>query len=323
MTPLLSFLWSAHMPEPTETNSSISTYKRCPYMYSLAYVLGLRPIRNAKGPLWFGSGLHLGLEVINKGGKLGDALSQVQADMLSSRTFEPEQDVWEDIIKVQELLIGYVQCYGASARKPIYVEKKFHLPVIQQGAPHDAAHGVHIGGKLDFVFEEAGLRYLEDHKTTGEDIDPGADYWLKLLMDGQMSMYCYALMRMGEQVDGVVYDLIHKPRIRVKKNETLDQFRARLREEIAGDKLKYFRRHETGRTTADLEAFERDLWEWVAHIYQARKAEHFPKNTEACLDPYRCQYFGVCTTGGYRAGDAVPEGFEIVKDMHPELKGDK
>jgi hypothetical protein len=55
-----------------------------------------------------------------------------------------------------------------------------------------------------------------EYKTTSFDIADDADYWHRLKMDTQVSVYSYAAERDGWQVQGTLYDVFRKPKSRPK-----------------------------------------------------------------------------------------------------------
>mgnify|MGYP007001753624 CR=1 FL=1 len=53
--------------------------------------------------------------------------------------------------------------------------------------------------------------------TTSEDIGRGTDYWRRLRMDGQVSIYYAGSAALGYPADLCLYDVLRKPSLRPKK----------------------------------------------------------------------------------------------------------
>lgn len=53
--------------------------------------------------------------------------------------------------------------------------------------------------------------FLWETKTTSEDITPGSTFWMRTVLDPQLSLYIPALRTMGYDPIGAVYDVLRKP----------------------------------------------------------------------------------------------------------------
>jgi hypothetical protein len=71
-----------------------------------------------------------------------------------------------------------------------------------------------MGGKIDKIVLVNGRLKVREHKTTSDSIDPTSDYWSRLRLDNQISFYVLAARMAGYDVDGVDYDVLHKPQIK-------------------------------------------------------------------------------------------------------------
>jgi hypothetical protein len=82
---------------------------------------------------------------------------------------------------------------------------------------------------------------------------------------------------------------------------------------------------EIARLESDLDEYRQELWDTQKTIQQARHFNRWPRNTQACLSPFKCPYFDLCCQGIKPSrAEAAPEGFEFVDDVHPELsEGDE
>lgn len=100
--------------------------------------------------------------------------------------------------------------------------------------------------------------------------------------------------------------------------ETAQEFGARLLKDCYDRHEFYFQRMEIARLSSDMEEFAGELWDLQKMIREAQKNDRFPRNTAACLAPYKCEFFDLCCNG-WKRDQPVPEGFRVVEDVHPEL----
>jgi len=101
------------------------------------------------------------------------------------------------------------------------------------------------------------------------------------------------------------------------RDETPEEFRARLTEAVAADPDRYFARGEVVRLEKELDEARFDRWQLGQQIREAEVAGRFPRNPDACVRYGRtCPYFPICT-GEASLDD--PTMFRRVEDVHPEL----
>ena len=185
-----------------------------------------------------------------------------------------------------------------------------------------------------------GRVLLVEHKTTSEAIDdPTATYWRRLAMDGQVSHYFVGAESLGFQVEGCLYDVLLRPRMKPLKatppesrkftkdgrlyaaqretDESPEEYAARLRADIESAPEKYFQRREVPRTEDDLRDYLFDAWAEARTLRESELAGRAPRSPEACFRFGMCPFFEHCANG-LRLEDA-PDQFERVGDVHPEL----
>ncbi len=189
---------------------------------------------------------------------------------------------------------------------------------------------------------------MVEHKTSSEDIRPGSEYWRRLRMDGQVSVYYEGATSLGYTVGGCLYDVIGKPGIRPlsatpmekrkytkptkaepvsrlyagqrEHDETPEEFRDRLLIAVAEDPEGYYQRGEVVRLEAEREEALFDIWQIGQQIREASLAKRAPRNPDACKNYGRtCPFFDVCTG---QASLDDPKLFRISEGAHPELVAD-
>jgi hypothetical protein len=285
------------------TNSRLRAYRRCPRYHQLMYELCIRPIEQSYA-LRFGTLIHIGLEAYWKADtfKLAAAFAAMRA---------AESDEFE-LVKAEELLRGYSIRWADDGWKTILVESEFQVPLFHPATGEEFP--ARIGGKLD-VLATNGRIHIVEHKTSSEDISPGSDYWQRLTLDSQVSTYLKAAKDLGYDVAGVLYDVICRPTLSVRKatppekrkytkagalyanqrdsDESPEEYRMRLREDIAADPDSYYQRGTVVRTEREETEAHFDLWSWAEAVM---RGGHAPRNPEQCKTVWGvCPYITVCT----------------------------
>jgi len=98
-----------------------------------------------------------------------------------------------------------------------------------------------LGGKIDAIVRDTrdGRVLLVEHKTSSEDITPGSDYWKRLRMDGQVSVYfAGARQALGIDVAGCLYDVLLKPAQRPGQVPLVDADGVKIVHDASGQRVK-------------------------------------------------------------------------------------
>lgn len=319
------------------TNSRLKCNRQCQRLHHLKYDLGYRPTEDVHA-LRFGTLVHAGLEAwwlaikakLEQGEWLEAALAAVQG----------EADVW-DRIRAEEVLRGYHFRWQDEPYEVLAVEVQFdtELRNPETGRPSQTWR---LGGKVDGVVRDLrDLRVLAlEHKTASGDIGPGSEYWRRLRIDGQVSLYYEGTRSLGHDVEGCLYDVLGKPgqkpllatpeesRKYTKagalyanqrlEDETPGAFRLRVREAIAEDPAAHYQRGEVARLDGEVEEALHDVWQQGRQIRESQLAQRYPRNPDACASWGRtCSFFDVCT-GAASLDDT--SRFTRSSNVHPELE---
>jgi hypothetical protein len=294
---------------PILTNSRAKSFRRCARHHLNSYVLGYRPVEKAE-PLHFGSVFHLMLTAW--------WMASGEARLTAALTEPGLSELGEiDRIRAEELMLAYDARWSEEPLVAQRVEVQFEA-ALTNPATKAASRTWTIGGKIDAIVTRDALPWLVEHKTTSEDIAPGSTYWRKLRIDSQVSTYVLGAASIGFDVEGCIYDVIKKPKLEPlsatpeadrkytkdgrlyakqrDRDETPDEFRARLREYIANNVEALFQRGDVVRSEAELEDFNFDMWQIARSIREAELANRHPRNPDNCFQWSRaCEYFDVCT----------------------------
>jgi len=278
-------------------------------------------------PLRVGSAFHRALEAQFTGADIETAMAEILDDPF-------------DMALVAAMFHGHTTRWGDEPIEAIEVERPFEIPLInpETGA---ATPVWNLAGVVDRIVKlPDGRLALMEHKTTTRDFAPGADYWVRLHLDQQLSIYVIAARSLGYDVQTILYDVTRRPMLRPFKatpeadrkftkngvlyanqrdrDETPEEFAARVAADIAERPDYYFARIEIARLQGDIDECGAELWQQQLAIREAQRSRRWFKNPDACFSLNgTCEYLSICQTG--IAEGEVPSGFRIVNEIHPEL----
>lgn len=287
--------------------------------------------------LHFGTLFHMGLEAwwMTPDARLDAALAAVAG--LG----------WDELeqVRVEELLRAYHDRWESTADdyEVLELESTFVAPLLNPESERSSRTWM-LSGKFDGVVKEksTGRVIVVEHKTTSEDItDSSCSYWLRLLMDGQVTQYHVGALSKGYDTWGTLYDVAKKAQIRPSRTgkprkrktesdaefeerkeieapyETPEQFRLRLREYYATHLTEHFKRKPVARTHEQLVEFMQDAWQEARMAHESELKGIAPRNPDACEKWGRtCEFFEHCAFGADLVRD---QRFKRLAFPHPEL----
>lgn len=220
------------------TASRARDARACRRRHYLRYTLGYRSAEDAHA-LRFGTLLHLMLEawwIAVKAGVPSDAwlaraqeiLDQQQVDII-------------DRLKLQVLLTGYHLRWADEAQhyEVLGVELQFEGPLSNPRTGRQSQLW-RLAGKLDALVRDRrdGLVRLVEHKSSSEDVSPGSDYWRRLKMDGQVSVYFEGGKLLGHEVHACLYDVIGKLRHDFVAVPLVDELGNKIVHDAKGERVR-------------------------------------------------------------------------------------
>lgn len=347
------------------THSRTSCFKTCRRKHYFRYELGVRRVRSS-APLRIGGAIHQGLDARAGGQSEEDALAIAALPYAETPAWvNDDEKVHEWLIereKTLRLLAGYFWYYGGfGVAEYLATEQSFELP-LKNPETGGTSTRYRVAGQIDKIARlDDGKIAIIEHKTCSDPIDDdSSDYWRRLRIDQQISLYYLAARELGHNVETVLYDVIRKPTIKPRavgltdengdkivtdaagqrvftkqgkprqtpdtklgyvlhtRRETPAEYGERLTEDIVKRPAYYYQRREIPRLEADIAEMRYELWDMQKAIGEAANNGRHYRNTAACFKPYPCEYFDLCFES-IDPRDRLPDGFEIVEDIHPEL----
>lgn len=308
------------------THSRLSCFRACPRRHYLRFELGLTPEVESFA-LRVGSGFHAAVEAADKGLDVSATLETAIADPY-------------DLALVAAMFNGHAERYAGQSLEAVAAEVPFDLPLTNP-ATGAATPIFRMAGVIDRIVRLAdGRLALMEYKTTSRDFSPGAEYWVALHLDQQLSIYVLAARALGYDVSTVLYDVTRRPQQRPLKatpedkrkylkgtttlyanqretDETPEEYAKRVAEAIAADPDHHFARIEIARLDQDLRECQQEVWSQQQAIRAAQRGDGWYRNPGACFAPVACDYLPVCRRSDLET--TTPAGFVRSADLHPEL----
>lgn len=320
------------------THSRLSTFRACPRRHFLRYEVGLAPEEDEIA-LRVGTAFHAALEAIDLG-------QDPEVAITARGNLEPH-----DAAMVAAMVQVHRERWEGQTLEVVATELFFDLPLVNPDT--NASTPIwRMAGKIDRIYRlPSGALAIQDYKTTSEDLSPGSDFWLRLTLDQQLSIYVLAARALGHDVQTILYDVTARPMLRPytatpieerkytekasrlkdgtvrpagslyanqrEADETPEEFAARVADAMRAEPDRYFARHEIARTDADLDETRGEVWSQQLAIREAQRSGRWYRNPNACVTPYRCPFVAVC--GQRLSKENVPRGFRLLPDVHPEL----
>lgn len=300
------------------SDSELRVARACLQRHHFAYRMLRRPIDKGEA-LRFGSLWHVGQEAWWLAALRGESaplrLASAVSAMRASEGVDPYQ-----LVMAEELMLAYTARWGDAPIRPVAVERQFEMALINPETGH-ASKTFRRGGKIDGIAVETTAsgeeEVIVEHKSTASDIEEGSTYWRKVTaLDTQVSTYLAGARSLGYAPRRCVYDVVRKPGIRPLKatpvesrkytakgflyanqreaDETPEEYRLRLREEIQERPERYLARKDIVRLETEERAHAFDVWATTRLLRAAELAGFTPKNPDACSSFGGCPYLPVC-----------------------------
>lgn len=188
---------------------------------------------------------------------------------------------------------------------------------------------LHVGKSDAYVFHKGYEKnFLYELKTSG---DPSREaYKHKLELDKQINSNLIAMKEAGFEPAGVIYDIIWKPAIKLKKDrktmpdETIPEFYQRIFECYQKEPEKYFERLMVFRSDKDFAEYKLDVVEQFGHIHRCYERGRFYRNTNSCEKFGKlCQFFNPCLDSrNGEVNEEVEALYKVREKKLPELSSE-
>lgn len=286
-------------------NSRMKTFRACQRLHQYAFTLGYRPAREG-GAKEFGSAAHAGMAAYLLARR--DGHEDPTAAALAA--LPQLADVFAQV-RLEELLRLWCAYWDGEAITVLAVETTFALPLLNPDTGYPS-RTFQLKGTVDALVRLADGRVaILEHKTTSEDPSAGGAYRARLALDSQVSQYFEGAGALGYAADICIYDVLVKPRLlplqatppearkytkagalyaaQRERDETVDEYRARVAAALAESPDKYLAQIEVPRLEDERAEYRFDVWQLAEQIRLSERTGRAPKNPDACF-----RYGGPC-----------------------------
>lgn len=337
------------MSLPLVTISRLREFRACPRLHHYKFGLRLEP-NVERDAARFGSLFHAGLEAWGKALQAGldeRAVIVAAIDAIQEKAKTDQASDSFEVARAGALMEGYHLRWYRPSTSPdsserievLAVEAEFRGPLVNPKTGAESRTFA-VGGKIDMVVRDArGKVVIVEHKTTTLDISTGSDYWKRLRIDGQVSIYFDGVRQLGYEAASCLYDVVARPLLKPYKatppearrytklgkldarqhefDETPQEFMDRVRAAIAENPERYYQRAEVVRIGDELDEARADVWRTARLIREAEIDGEHPRNPDACVRfGTTCAFFDACT-GAASVDDRA--SFRQRETEHPEL----
>jgi hypothetical protein len=300
------------------TYSKMNKFKVCRKQFDFAYNQRLKKVEEDK-KLVIGRAVHRGLDRLYTGKSLQAVFDDVDAifeDFAEGKFEEETEDQWLIKEKIKRILRGYEEIVLPGDKK----NKDFQVldtePEFAMNFADEDGNNHVLKGKVDMVLETTNGIWLVEHKTAQQWSDSN-----NLKLDEQGTTYIVsAESALDEPVNGIMYNIIRKPSIRPRKNESNEEYLDRLVEDMHDRPEFYFFREESTRSTQQ----KRDLIDDLKHIaaIDEREDTRYYRNPSYLANNkcnWMCPFTDICIEYD---DELVKMEYEKREKEHEELEDD-
>jgi len=244
--------------------SKINTFKECRKKYFYQYIEKLRPKTKALA-LMMGEALQNALEALyrdfrEKKGKyvgLGNKINKEQVAKDLKIILDDIDNYFFDKGITEPTIISTINAMFQG-----YVKKHYYndLLIIDEYIPEyeyekELFPGVTLLVKIDGLVRTGNLWWIFENKSTSGD---PRTVKAELSFGDQGKTYLYGV---DKEAEGVIFNVIKKPSIRLKKSESTEDFLKRLIDEYVLTPEKYILREDATYSNKQMEEFEKDTFQ--------------------------------------------------------------
>lgn len=315
------------------TQTLLGHFLQCREQFRLRWLEGWRPSETTEA-LDFGSAFHDCLAQVHQHGRSPrDAMTQYKRSIgIGKMTLRERQELESTLGQVLILLEAYQKEWSRfdSTTEWVAREKSFNFGfTVNTSMLVNNPTPVNLRGKWDGVFRSGKgcpLRILETKTKSRIDEDGIQD---SLPFDLQTMFYAYAAQcTFGERVGGILYDVVRRPQLRQKQDESLPDFLARVAKDVELRRDFYFFRWDVSLGKDDVDNWVQrtltpiisELLDWYDTVMASYHKQGDPwgsplhyMNPNGLFTRYgRCDLFDALTKGDY-------SGLRKAKTCHEEL----
>jgi hypothetical protein len=269
--------------------TSSASARSCTKKFYYGNVLGLIP-KKTTSALTIGSVIHECFDSLFKGKSKTDILTDIKNTFRKSQSESLDPNEQERLTIDEYTVLGMWNNYPMNEMEfeEVHPEESFKVKL-------DGLRGVYLTGRVDGLVKRQGKWWIREVKTTSMD---RRSFQSKASVSYQASGYIYGIEKQfNNKIEGIVYDVIKRPLLRRKVEESAMDFGERIYDDYRDPKKKefYYDRHFSYRTSKEISEFEKDMVELAKDIRVRKRVGNWYRNTDSCYSfNSECPYKKIC-----------------------------
>jgi len=272
----------------TVSNNSTATFRSCPMKWRWRYIEGLRP-KKLSNKVTLGKAVHDMFHLHYSNKPVNEIISHVN-DLYKKELEEAPIENHHALMVDWKTALGMFLNYPNKSLnfEKIKSEEEFNVTI-------DGVRRLRFIGRVDGLVKHQGTWWIRELKVTGMDM---RQFEGRAQTSSQATGYIYAMHKKTRlPIEGVMYDAIKRPLLRIRKTETTEEFAERIYEDykLPEKKDMYFLRYFTYRSPLNMKQWEGDMALISRQIRKCFKYDVFYRNTDSCWQyGTECPYLKVC-----------------------------
>lgn len=261
-----------------------ATARGCWMKYKWKCIDKIEPIRQPSS-LSIGKVIHKAFELFYRGSTDQECLAYIIKSFDDQKS-KSELSDQEDVSLAKATACGMWMSYPHK-RLDDFEEILPEVPFSVKLVP-----GVRLRGIVDGLVKKDGKLWVREVKTTGLDSNQLAG---RFRTSNQATSYVYGVRKMGINVEGVMYDVIKRHRLRKRQTEDADEFGQRIIGDYKWNPEFYYTRHWEYRSSEEIALFEADSINFAKELRRRKLKNLWYRNTDQCWNfNSECPYLKIC-----------------------------
>lgn len=282
------------------SQSKINCFVSCRRKYYYNYIKNIQ-LKKIYMPFIIGNCIHEGIAKIclNDKNYLKHVRNIFNSRIPNSLSTEDAQKMEIEKITIEGMLTGYSIYYKNNMFKVVTQKGKplqevnFESPIIDTVTGKISKYFI-ASGKVDQIIEMDDGIYLYELKTK-KYITPSTIEAIDI--DGQVLHYLsyYPKKIKNKKIKGIVYEIIKKPSIRLKKSESDIAYMNRIIDLYVNQNEEYYYRSKHIISKEVLKEYKSNVVSCIKDIIHCTKNNLFYKNYNSCfMYNTHCDFYGLC-----------------------------
>lgn len=275
--------------------SSMNAFRKCPRFYYWKHIRRLEK-RTFKLPFIVGRIMHHGIQtLLSAPEKATKAIQKKYKEeaQVARKEFQLSPIQEDDLAAQEYSTVGMLEAYRKKYAK--FLQNSTHVHT-ELALRYVLNKSVTVVGKIDNILQNQSLRWIWELKNL-KSLDMDRISGIKT--DPQTALYYEVHNRLAKPKDrlgGILYQIIRKPSIRQKNNESRREFLVRLQEWYTSSEggMKFHLERTKGSFIAG-EAIMNTIEKVSEQMLSCKTQDDYYQDFSRCISDWdQCQFYGLC-----------------------------